>query len=32
MSMAEGKRGGCLICGKPLVYYETGKRMKCSIC
>mgnify|MGYP001863936823 FL=1 len=32
MSTAEGKRGGCLICGKPLVYYETGKRMKCSIC
>ena len=26
------QEGACLICGKPLVYYETGREMECSIC
>jgi len=27
-----GKEGACLICGKPLVYFENAVEMKCSIC
>lgn len=26
------KRGACLVCGKPLVYFENAKMMECSIC
>lgn len=26
------KRGACLICGKPLVYFDDAKEMECSIC
>ncbi|MDY5986158.1 MAG: DUF5714 domain-containing protein [Lachnoclostridium sp.] len=28
----ENKRGACLVCGKPLVYYENAREMECSIC
>ena len=27
-----GKRGACLVCGKPLLYYENAREMECSIC
>ena len=26
------RRGACLICGKPLIYYDTAREMECSIC
>lgn len=26
------KRGACLMCGKPLVYYPSARKMECSIC
>lgn len=28
----EEKRGACLICGKPLVYFKEAVEMECSIC
>ena len=27
-----GNRSGCLICGKPLEYYDTEREMTCAIC
>lgn len=27
-----GKKGACLMCGKPIVYYEKAKKMECVIC
>lgn len=27
-----GTRGGCLICGKPLIYFEEAETMECCIC
>lgn len=30
--MAERKRGGCLVCGQDLVYYETARQMTCVFC
>lgn len=26
------KEGACLICGKPLIYFETAKELECQIC
>ena len=26
------QRGACLVCGKPLKYFEKGREMECSIC
>ena len=26
------KEGACLICGEPIVYYETSREMNCEIC
>ena len=26
------KRGGCLVCGKPLQYFETERELTCSLC
>lgn len=28
----EGKSENCIICGKPLVYFQTAKMLKCAIC
>ena len=26
------EKNECLICGKPLYYYETGRELACSLC
>ena len=30
--MAQKKIGACLVCGEPLVYYETAREMTCVYC
>lgn len=27
-----GNRGGCLVCGKPLIYFDEAQVMECHIC
>ena len=30
--MAQKKIGACLVCGEPLVYYESAREMTCVYC
>lgn len=28
----DNKRGACLVCGKPLQYFETERELTCALC
>lgn len=30
--MIQRAEGACLLCGKPLIYYETAREMECALC